>query len=257
LYQLADFITENNAIIFFLLFSRISGVIAFFPFYSHTSISVVIKTAFAFYLTILFFPSVTINHIPTDISQIALMVMSEFMLGFIAGLVLNMVFGALGLAGMQIAMVMGFSMATVMDPSSGTNTPIISNILILLAVMMLLAFDGHHLILLFLNESMGAIELGGFYPKYFMWEYLSYAFAHLFVMGFIIAFPIMALSILADVIFGMLMKTMPQFNLLVVGFPIKIFLSIMVLAAVLSAMMHIFKREFLQAFEFLKLLLPQ
>lgn len=228
---------------------------AFFPFYSHTSISVMIKSALVFYLSILFFPAVTLSAVPVHMSDIALMVLSEFMLGFIAGLVLNMIFGALGLAGMQIAMVMGFSMASVMDPATGANAPIISNILTLLAIMMLLAFDGHHLILLFLNETMGSIELGGFYPKPFIWEYLSSAFTHLFVMGFIIAFPIMALSILSDVIFGMLMKTMPQFNLLVVGFPIKIFLSIMVLAAVLGAMMNIFKREFLEAFEFLKMLL--
>ncbi|HIP02183.1 MAG TPA: flagellar type III secretion system protein FliR [Campylobacterales bacterium] len=253
--QLADFITEDNAIIFFLLFSRISGVMAFFPFYSHTSISVMVKSALIFYLSILFFPAVTLSAVPVNISDLILMVLSEFMLGFIAGLVLNMIFGALGLAGMQIAMVMGFSMASVMDPTTGTNTPIISNILTLLAIMMLLAFDGHHLMLLFLNETMGSIELGGFYPEPFIWKYLSSAFTHLFVMGFIIAFPIMALSILSDVIFGMLMKTMPQFNLLVVGFPIKIFLSIMVLAAVLGAMMNIFKREFLEAFEFLKLML--
>ena len=253
--QLADFITDDNAIIFFLLFSRISGVMAFFPFYSHTSISMMVKSALIFYLSILFFPAVTLSAVPVNASDIALMVVGEFMLGFIAGLVLNMVFGALGLAGMQIAMVMGFSMASVMDPATGANTPIISNILTLLAIMMLLAFDGHHLILLFLNETMGSIELGGFYPKPFIWEYLSSAFTHLFVMGFIIAFPIMALSILADVIFGMLMKTMPQFNLLVVGFPIKIFLSIMVLAADLGAMMNIFKQEFLEAFEFLKLML--
>lgn len=253
--QLADFITEDNAIIFFLLFSRISGVMAFFPFYSYTSISVMVKSALIFYLSILFFPAVTLSAVPVNISDLILMVLSEFMLGFIAGLVLNMIFGALGLAGMQIAMVMGFSMASVMDPTTGTNTPIISNILTLLAIMMLLAFDGHHLMLLFLNETMGSIELGGFYPEPFIWKYLSSAFTHLFVMGFIIAFPIMALSILSDVIFGMLMKTMPQFNLLVVGFPIKIFLSIMVLAAVLGAMMNIFKREFLEAFEFLKLML--
>jgi flagellar biosynthetic protein FliR len=253
--QLADFITQNNSIIFFLLFSRISGVMAFFPFYSHTSISVMVKTALAFYLTILFFPAISIGEIPTNISSLTLMVLSEFMLGFIAGVALNMIFAALGLAGMQIAMVMGFSMASVMDPTTGSNTPIISQILTLMAIMTMLAFDGHHLILLFLNETVGSIELGGFYPKAFIWEYLSSAFAHMFVMGFIISFPIMALSILADVIFGMLMKTMPQFNLLVVGFPIKIFLSIMVLAAVLGSMMQIFKREFLEAFEFLKLLL--
>ena len=255
LTQLADFITQDNAIIFFLLFSRISGVMAFFPFYSHTSISTVLKASLTFYLSILFFPAVTLNAVPVNMSDMALMVLSEFMLGLIAGLVLNMIFGALGLAGMQIAMVMGFSMASVMDPSTGTNTPIISNILTLIAVMMLLAFDGHHLILLFLNETMGSIELGGFYPEQFIWEYLSKAFTHMFVMGFIISFPIMALSILSDVIFGMLMKTMPQFNLLVVGFPIKIFLSIMVLSAVLGAMMQIFKREFLESFEFLKIIL--
>ncbi len=253
--QLADFITENNAIVFFLLFSRISGVMAFFPFYSHLSISTTVKTALIFYLSIIFFPSVTIDVIPLNLSHIVLMILSEFMLGLIAGLVLNMIFGALGLAGMQIAMVMGFSMASVMDPSTGVNAPIISQILTLMAVMILLAFDGHHLILLFLNETIGAIELGGFYPKPFIWEYLSSAVGHMFMMGFILSFPIIALSILSDVIFGMLMKTMPQFNLLVVGFPIKIFLSIMVLAAVLGAMMNIFKQEFLEAFEFLKLLL--
>ena len=228
---------------------------AFFPFFSHTAISMSVKTGLIFYLSILFYPAVTLSSVPVDISSLALMVVSEFMLGLISGLVLNLIFGALGLAGMQIGMVMGFSMASVMDPSTGTNTPIISNILTLIALMMLLAFDGHHLILLFLNETMESIELGGFYPKSFIWDYLSDGVTHMFVMGFIIAFPIIALSLLADVIFGMLMKTMPQFNLLVVGFPIKIFLSIMVLGAVLSAMMHIFKKEFLQAFEFLKMLL--
>lgn len=253
--QIADFITGDNVIVFFLLFARIGGVLAFFPFFSHISISIPIKTALVFYLSILFFPSISISEIPIDATHIVLMVLSEFMLGLIAGLILNLIFGALGLAGMQIAMVMGFSMASVMDPSTGENAPIISQILTLLAILVLLAFDGHHLILLFLNETMGSIELGGFYPEPFIWEYLSKAVTHMFAMGFILSFPIMALSILSDVIFGMLMKTMPQFNLLVVGFPIKIFLSVLVLAAILSAMMSIFKREFITAFEFLKHLL--
>lgn len=250
--QVSEFISENNAIIFFLLFARISGVMAFFPFFSHTSISTSVKTALIFYLSILFFPSVTLSTIPTEYTQIALMVVAEFMLGVIAGLILNFIFSALGLAGMQISMVMGFSMASVIDPSSGENMPIISQILTLMAVLMLLAFDGHHLILLFLSKTMGSIELGSFYPDAHIWRYISEAVSHMFVMGFIIAFPIIALSILADVIFGMLMKTMPQFNLLVVGFPIKIFLAILVLSAVLGSILHLFKREFIAAFEYLK-----
>ncbi len=250
--QLADLLTQDNAIIFFLLFSRISGVIAFFPFFSHMSIPVSVKTALAFYLTILFFPVTTLNHIPYEIGNIAFYIVSEFMLGFIAALILNFVFAALGLAGTQISMIMGFSMASVMDPTTGTNTPIIGQILTLIAILILLTFNGHHLMLLYLSQSIDHIQLGGFYPQEYMWEYINASVRHMFMMGLIIAFPFIALSILSDVIFGMLMKTMPQFNLLVVGFPIKIFLSIMVMISVLAAMMALFKEDFLNAFEYLK-----
>jgi flagellar biosynthetic protein FliR len=254
--ELATLLTDKNAIIFFLLFSRIGGLMAFFPFFSHMAIPVSVKTVFTIYLTFLFFPVVHFDVTTFDIGSLVMMVLSEFTLGFIAGLALNLIFGALGIAGMQVSMVMGFSMATVMDPTTQTNSPIISQIFTLLAILILLAIDGHHLMLLFLSESITHLELGTFYPQEFMWNYLSNGFTHMFVMGFIIAFPIIAISLLSDVIFGMLMKTMPQFNLLVVGFPIKIFLSIAVLMAVLGSMMGIFKREFLDIFHFLKALLP-
>ena len=64
---------------------------------------------------------------------------------------------------------------------------------------------------------------------------------NLFTFGFIISFPILALSLLSDLIFGMLMKTMPQFNLLVVGYPIKITIGFAVLIAILAGMMELFK----------------
>ena len=228
---------------------------AFFPFFSHMAIPVSVKTALSIYLTFLLFPMIHFDASTFSIGDMLMMVLSEFALGFIAGLALNLIFGALGLAGMQVSMVMGFSMATVMDPTTQTNSPIISQIFTLLAILTLLAFDGHHLILLFLSESVQHMQLGSFVPQEYMWNYLSNGFTHMFVMGFMIAFPIIAISLLSDVIFGMLMKTMPQFNLLVVGFPIKISLSIMVLAAVLGSMMGIFKKEFIMAFEFLKALL--
>jgi flagellar biosynthetic protein FliR len=253
--ELATLLTDKNAIIFFLLFSRIGGLMAFFPFFSHMAIPMSVKTALSIYLTFLFFPVVHFDITSFDIGSLVMMVLSEFTLGFIAGLALNLIFGALGLAGMQVSMVMGFSMATVMDPTTQTNSPIISQIFTLLAILILLAVDGHHLMLLFLSESITHMELGTFYPEEFMWTYLSNGFTHMFVMGFILAFPIIAISLLSDVIFGMLMKTMPQFNLLVVGFPIKIFLSIAVLMAVLGSMMGIFRREFIDVFSFLKQLL--
>jgi len=253
--QIADFITENNAVIFILLFSRISGFFAFLPFFSHATISVNIKTAFALYITFLLFPIAVLSNNSIVIDNIMLLVMSEFMIGFLAGVFLNLIFASLSLAGGQIAMVMGFSMANVFDPVSGSNSPIISQMLTLIAIMILLAFDGHHLILIFLSKSIDSIQLGGFYPSHDILEYMITASSNLFKISIILAFPIIALSILSDIIFGMLMKTMPQFNLLVVGFPIKIFLSMLVMMAILGSIMQIFKNEFLKLFEYLRYLL--
>ena len=248
----AKLLTEYNVIVFILLFTRMSGLMAFFPLFSHNTIPMPVKTAIAFYLTILFFPMASTNLTINSGAILLLMMLSEFALGLIAGLALNIIFGAIGIAGMQISMVMGFSMATVFDPSTESNSPIVSQFLTYLALLILLSFNGHHLMILFLSHTVDHLSLGGFYPNAYIWEYLSSAFKDMFTIGFILAFPIIALSLLSDLIFGMLMKTMPQFNMLVIGFPIKIFLSIAILIAVLSSMMGIFKKEFIDVFYFLK-----
>ncbi|MFZ2888889.1 flagellar biosynthetic protein FliR, partial [Sulfuricurvum sp.] len=59
-------------------------------------------------------------------------------------------------------------------------------------------------------------------------------------------------SILADVIFGMLMKTMPQFNLLVIGMPIKIAISFIVLMVTLGATLMIVTAQTQNAYNFLE-----
>jgi len=76
----------------------------------------------------------------------------------------------------------------------------------------------------------------------------------MFIYGFTLSFPVVAFSMLLDAVFGMLMKTMPQFNLLVIGYPIKIAVSLVVLIATLTSIMLIFKREFLEALNHLTIL---
>jgi len=85
-----------------------------------------------------------------------------------------------------------------------------------------------------------------------LFHYIMHATSNMFLVGFMIAFPIIALSWLADVIFGMLMKTMPQFNLLVIGFPIKIMVSFAVLIATLTAIMLVLKGQVQEAFNMLE-----
>jgi flagellar biosynthetic protein FliR len=149
---------------------------------------------------------------------------------------------------------MGFSMATAIDPQSGISMPIVSQFLSLMALMVLFVIDMHHWIIIYISDSLSAIPLGGFMISENMYAYIIGAVSNMFQVGFMIAFPIIALGLLADVIFGMLMKTMPQFNLLVIGFPIKITVSFVVLIATFTATMLILKMQMLEAFNYLEIL---
>jgi len=253
--SLVEFLREEQVILFMLLFTRISGLFAFFPFFSHMRIPMSIKTAMVFFMTIFLFPLATLPDIEFSVANLVLALVSEIMLGFIAGLFLIIVFAMLQLAGMSISFVMGFTMASLLDPQTGTSSPMISTMLTVLALVVLLAFNGHHLMILFIVDSLEVLPLGSFYPTQNIWTYLMYAVANMFVFGFILAFPIVGLSLLADIVFGMLMKTMPSFNLLIVGFPIKIMVGFVVMITVLSSMMLVFKREILEAIEKLSILL--
>ncbi len=251
---LVRLIGENQVFVFMLLFARLSGLFAFFPFFSHMTIPISIKTALTLFMVIFLFPLVPPLHVTPTLLSLSLAVTGELLIGFVAGLFLTIVLSVLQMAGMQISNVMGFTMASVIDPQTSTSIPLVSQFLSLIGLMVVLAFNGHHQMLLFISDSLQVIPLGSFYPQTNIISYLAKAVTNMFAYGFILSFPIIAISLLLDLVFGMLMKTMPQFNLLVVGFPIKIVASFIVLVAILSSMMLIFKKEFLEAINHMTLL---
>ncbi len=251
--EFVNYLNDKNVATFMLLFARLSGLMVFFPFFSHTSIPTIIKTTIVFILTMFLFPLAKLENLHLD-SFFILQLLSEVLFGMIAGLALSLVFAIVMMAGEQISFNMGFTVASVMDPSMGISMPIVSQILHLLALLFFLAFDGHHLMLMFMTKSLGYIDLGGFYPGENLMQYLNSGMFDVFVIGFTMSFPILAVSLLADVIFGILMKTMPQFNLLVVGYPIKIALGFVVIIAILLVMMEYFRELILKVFSYMQTL---
>ncbi|WP_051906570.1 MULTISPECIES: flagellar biosynthetic protein FliR [unclassified Sulfurospirillum] len=246
---------EGQVILFFLLFARLSGLFAFFPFFSHSNIPLSIKSGITFFMVIFLFPLLPpALHVNATLLTLSLAIVGELLIGFVAGLFLTITISILQMAGMQISFVMGFTMASVVDPQTSTSIPLISQMLSLIGLMVILAFNGHHQMLLFIADSLTLLPLGSFYPQTNILVYLLKAMTGMFVYGFILSFPVVGFSLLLDVVFGMLMKTMPQFNLLVIGFPIKIMVSLVVLVAILASMMLLFKKEFIEALNHLTIL---
>ena len=246
--------TETYIVGFILLFFRFAALFIAVPIFSHKNIPMNIKAMMAFFFTIVFYSSMPEVNIAITVPSIVLAILSEFMFGLAIGIVLLLAYNVITFAGGVISFMMGFSMASAIDPQSGVSMPIISQFLSLMGLMVLLEIDLHHWMLAYIDKSLSAIPLGGFLMSENLFNYIIHAASNMFIVGFMIAFPIIALSWLADVIFGMLMKTMPQFNLLVIGFPIKIMVAFGVLIATFTATMLILKGQMQEAFNALEML---
>ena len=244
---------EENIVGFILLFFRFASLFIAVPIFSHKNIPMNIKASMAFFFAIVFYSSMPELTFEVNFPNVLLAVVSELFFGLSIGVVLLLAYNVITFAGGIISFMMGFSMASAIDPQSGVSMPIISQFLSLMALMVLLSLDLHHWMLMYIDSSLSTIPLGGFIMKENLFDYIIYATSRMLLVGFMIAFPIIALSWLADVIFGMLMKTMPQFNLLVIGFPIKIMVSFGVIIATFTATMLIVKTEMLDAFNALEM----
>lgn len=247
----ATIFNESNIVGFLLLFFRFAALFIAVPIFSHQNIPMQLKSAMAFFFTVVFYSSMPPLDIAINVPTIIVAILSEFMLGLVVGIILLLAYNVITFAGGIISFMMGFSMASAIDPQSGVSMPIISQFLSLMGLMILFSLNLHHWVLLFVDSSLKSVPLGGFIMNEDMFHYIIKATSNMLLVGFTIAFPIVALSLLADVIFGMLMKTMPQFNLLVIGFPIKITVAFVVLIATFASTMLLMKMQMIEAFNVL------
>lgn len=201
-----------------------------------------------FFMSVAFFPLATYTLPDITMVEFLFAVLFEIMLGFIASVCLQIVFAMLSFGGELISFTMGLTMASAYDPVSGAQKPIIAQLIALVGILTALSLDFHHLVFLIVSHSIQVTPLGGFVFESQSISYFVKAFGGIFAIGFSMAFPILAIILLSDIIFGMIMKTNPQFNLLAIGFPVKIAIAFVVLILTLPAIIFTFNNELKNAF---------
>ena len=246
--EIANLLNSINVITFVLLFIRFASFFSFIPFFNFPTIPMSAKAAFSIWLTILFYPLTPKVNFEINAITIFLAIISEVTLAFFVGSALNIVFDILRYAAEQISFVMGFTMASVFDPNFGVQSNVIGQFFIWVALLIFFAFGGDHLEIWLIAKSLSSLPLGAIFDVHSFYQFFVDYMYKYFLIGFSLAFPILAVSLFSDIVFAMIMKTMPQFNLLVVGFPIKITIAFLVLMAILGSIMLVFQKEMIYVF---------
>lgn len=230
-----------------LVFVRLTSFFVIAPLFSMRGVPNQFKVGLAFAITLIVVPVVpSETQISMDLSYI-LLILKEFSVGMMLGFTAALLLFAVQTAGAFIDFQMGFAMANVMDPQTGRQVPIIGQFKYLLALLFLLATDGHHLMLQGVMRSfqLVPIEVLAITPSMdSVASFITMLFLEMFLIALQMALPIVGALLLVDVALGILAKTVPQLNIFVVGFPLKIFLGFILLLFTIPLFFYLLQNLF-------------
>lgn len=228
---------------FFLILSRVSAFFITLPMFSYRTIPAMHKIGLSFFLTWFMFFSIDPPIIEIDAIYFMLII-KEVIVGLSVGLIGMILLYAIQVAGGFIDIKMGFMIANVVDPQTGAQTPLMGGYLYTFALLFLLSIDAHHLLLDGVFYSYQFIPMDQVYIPFGNENILMHVvttFNTMFIIAFQMAMPIAGSLFLVDVALGMVSRTVPQVNVFVIGFPLKILVGFIILFLVMPAIFMVVK----------------
>ncbi|WP_226674204.1 flagellar biosynthetic protein FliR [Rossellomorea aquimaris] len=232
--------------VYLLVFVRVSAFFVTMPLFSYRNIPAQHRIAFSVVLSWVMY--YTIDSKAFEINgQYFFLIMKEAMVGLLIGFVAYMIVSAIQIAGGFIDFQMGFAIANVIDPQTGAQSPLTGQYLYTFALLLLLALNGHHLLLdgIFYSYQLIPIDRPWIpFGNENLADYVISAFNSMFVIAFQMSVPVVATLFLVDVALGIVARTVPQLNVFVVGFPIKIAVAFIVLFIVMGVTFAVVQQLF-------------
>ena len=153
------------------------------------------------------------------------------MMGFIS----YMLFSSIYIAGQLIDMRIGFGMVSMFDPITNVQIPITADFYVIIATVMMLVTDAHHLLIQAIVDSYNILPIGEAVFDGAVISQIFKLFTSVFELGFKIAAPITVSILITDISLGIISKSMPQINVFMLGMPIKIILGLSIIFITIGA----------------------
>lgn len=217
-------ITLPQLQMFFLVFLRIATILMLLPVFSSKSIPSILKVGLALSISIILVATLKLDPVPPvpHILPFAVEVIGEIMIGVIIGLSVKVIFAGIQLAGQLVGYQMGMALANVIDPNTSQQVPILAQFIQLLALLILVVTNAHHFFIRALADSYRLVPPFGFHFSHSVMAQVMELGANMFVIAIKIGAPIITALFLTSVTFGLIARTVPQMNVLIVAMPLKI-----------------------------------
>ncbi len=173
----------------------------------------------------------------------------QILIGLAMGFTLQLVFGALMIAGESIAMGMGLGFASMIDPTNGVNVPVVSQFFIIMGTLIFLALGGHLMLIQLLVSSFQSLPISpeGVGRDSF-WSIISWG-SQMFIGAVWIAIPALISMLVITLAMGVMTRAAPQLNIFSVGFPVTMFMGFIILMLVIPSFLPRINQLMLEAMQ--------
>ena len=210
---------------YFFPLARILALLASSPPFSNAALPRRVRLALGLAICIAIVPALPRLPVIEPASGTGLLILAQQMLiGFAMGLTLRLAFSAIDFMGTLVSYQMGLGFATAYDPQSTSQTPVVSEMLGVLATLIFLVINGHLMVLATLTQSFTLLPIGT-WPLAPSWLNVAHAGAIVFTSGMLLALPIVITLLITNIALGVLGRVAPQLNLIAIGFPVTIILG--------------------------------
>ncbi|SMC35417.1 flagellar biosynthetic protein FliR [Papillibacter cinnamivorans] len=235
-----------------LLFLRVSSILLPSPIFGRKLVPSLIKTSFCIFLTYLFllafpFPEQGLVY-ETTLGYILLCV-RELAFGFVLSFVVTMFFDLVYIAGHLIDTQVGFGIVSVYDIQNNSQVPMTGNLLNVVYLIVFFSVNGHLKWISILYSTFAKVPVGHVQISANLASAAVEAFSLSFLLAVMMAMPIIASGLILELAMGVMIRSVPQMNMFVIGIPVKILVCLLVLILTVPAMVAFSNTVFTDMFQ--------
>lgn len=230
----------QNYLLLLMVFMRMAGMLLTNPLLGQRTVPVRIKMGLALCFSLLVTPTLNtaVEYENTLIYLFALL--KEFFVGFSISFIMQMFLSALQIAGDLIDLQLGVGMSRIYDPQTNISMPISGTIFHIMYVLLFFAANGHLTLIRIVAASYELLPPGLAFLRVDALDQVVFLFGNILVLGVKLALPVLAIELLTEVGLGVLMRTVPQINVFVVGLQLKLLLGLLVIVLILPNVAGLF-----------------
>jgi flagellar biosynthetic protein FliR len=214
---------------FGLLLVRPGMVVMIAPGIGGAHIPAPVKVGLTVLIAIGLLPSVAVAP-GVEGASLALIVAREVAIGFALAFVLRIVIAGAEFAGHLAGFQIGFSYGATIDPQSGVRSTMLATLYGSLATLAFLGINGHHALLRALGASYTGLPIGAGQINESIVASVREMLGLVFVVGVRLAAPVIVVMLIAEIAVGLIARTAPSLNFMVIGYPIRIVAGLFLVA---------------------------